>query len=572
MPSDKEGGFAVLTKRQYFEKAQSAISTVFDTFTGIDLRKVKARAKDLCRELNLEGLVKKLDRCDKLSLNLFFSAKTHKPDVPFRVIVSECGSWQKNVGVFLQDKMKLFTINDPFLIKKSDEVIEFFRQEFNTGLMAFSIDVKDLYYSLPHDALLTCIEECIDQFGGVSFQNSTGMSARGFLDLLGMYLNSTYVEWNDNVYLQKQGVSIGSCLAPILSDLLLAKMDRAVNQELVSTAAKKVFRFVDDFLVIVKCDPRGFVSHANNVLSLFKKYLGPLVLTHEMPENSSIRFLDLRLTFRAEHTCWEFQPRAGKPLLPYTSAHSKLVKRGIVSTCFTNALDRSCMHSMEASFHNQVARLKSAGYPEAVLVSVAESIRRKRRAKDGQGHGAVGRDNRTHEKERERVAVVPYMHQVTHRLKKVGQRMGVRVVSSAPHKLSQLARLTCGARHREQRCKTKHRNRFVNCIIDVVYMIILSCGACYIGQTGRCLNDRLREHACNVRSGNDGYLAQHVTRCGCEVQFDKTVVLQKHKDERTRLIIEAAHIAEHGACVSKPSIALSDKELAFLNISRCRRS
>uniref|UniRef100_A0A224Z1C0 Tick transposon n=1 Tax=Rhipicephalus zambeziensis TaxID=60191 RepID=A0A224Z1C0_9ACAR len=164
------------------------------------------------------------------------------------------------------------------------------------------------------------------------------------------------------------------------------------------------------------------------------------------------------------------------------------------------------------------------------------------------------------------------MHQITHRLKKVGQRMGVRVVSSAPRKLSQLAKLTCAAGHKKQLCKTKHRTRFVNCISNVVYRIPLSCGACYIGQTGRCLNDRLREHACNVRSGNDGFLAQHASICGCHVQFDSTTVVKTHKDERTRLIIEAENIArENLTCVSKPSVALSDDELAFLESSRWRR-
>lgn len=184
----------------------------------------------------------------------------------------------------------------------------------------------------------------------------------------------------------------------------------------------------------------------------------------------------------------------------------------------------------------------------------------------------VQKDELTATMKKKKIAVVPYMHQITHRLKKVGQRMGVRVVSSAPHKLSQLARLTCAARHKRQLCKTKHRTRFVNCINNVVYKIPLSCGACYIGQTGRCLNDRLREHACNVRNGNDGFLAQHVSMCGCEVQFDSTVVVDRHKDERTRIIVEAANIARGGStCVSKPSIALSDRELEFLDSGRCRR-
>lgn len=92
------------------------------------------------------------------------------------------------------------------------------------------IDIKDLYYSLPHKDLLECIEGCMDNFGAPAFQNTAGVSCQGFLDLLSLYLTSTFVEWNEKVYLQKEGVSIGSSIAPFLSDLLLAKVDRVVQE------------------------------------------------------------------------------------------------------------------------------------------------------------------------------------------------------------------------------------------------------------------------------------------------------------------------------------------------------
>lgn len=38
----------------------------------------------------------------------------------------------------------------------------------------------------------------------------------------------------------------------------------------------------------------------------------------------------------------------------------------------------------------------------------------------------------------------------------------------------------------------RHASQFVRCCEGVVYQI-LTCGASYVGQTGRCLNIRLRE-------------------------------------------------------------------------------
>lgn len=96
---------------------------------------------------------------------------------PFRVIISENCTWQKCVALFLQSKLGLLTIDDPFLVKNSDEVLDFVSPRFHQSMYAFSIDVKDLYYSIPHDLLLSCIEECIDNFGCIAFQNNVGVSA-----------------------------------------------------------------------------------------------------------------------------------------------------------------------------------------------------------------------------------------------------------------------------------------------------------------------------------------------------------------------------------------------------------
>ncbi|KAH8022970.1 hypothetical protein HPB51_007983 [Rhipicephalus microplus] len=45
VPSDKEGGFAVLNKDLYLKKAVSAVTSVFQKCSGIDLVKVKSKAK-----------------------------------------------------------------------------------------------------------------------------------------------------------------------------------------------------------------------------------------------------------------------------------------------------------------------------------------------------------------------------------------------------------------------------------------------------------------------------------------------------------------------------------------------
>lgn len=97
-----------------------------------------------------------------------------------------------------------------------------------------------------------------------------------------------------------------------------------------------------------------------------------------------------------------------------------------------------------------------------------------------------------------------------------------------------------------------------------MYEISLSCGACH-GQTARCLHERLCEHAYNVRNDRESFLAHHTSMRGCTPLFERMSVIHKHRDGLTHIILEVAQLAwEQSACISKPSIALSERELKFL--------
>lgn len=161
-------------------------------------------------------------------------------------------------------------------------------------------------------------------------------------------------------------------------------------------------------------------------------------------------------------------------------------------------------------------------------------------------------------------AVIPYLHNISHNLKKIAGRANIRVVFSAPEKLGKLCIVSnpCG---RSNRCGKKHKCKPTTCTENVVYEIPLSCGKRYIGQTGRCINDRLREHSGNVKNGSGGWLAHHCSTCGCKPLFDKCIIIRKNKDRLTREIMEAEKIERlKSQCMSTPSVSLSQKEVCYL--------
>lgn len=223
------------------------------------------------------------------------------------------------------------------------------------------------------------------------------------------------------------------------------------------------------------------------------------------------------------------------------------------------ALHKSCEHQVASSVMHQVNRLRSAGFPDGTIVSVAESlISEVKQARPTTGLSEQARQVRP--------VPVPYMHRVSHRLKKAALKCGVSVVFTAPRKLSGMCRMV-NATEGARACGKKHVTRFVECSVAVVYMIPLSCGKCYIGQTGRCLNDRLREHRASVSAvAAAGHLADHCRRCACKAQFHCARVLRRLRGQSDREIYEAFCIKKAGdRCVSAPSLALSNKECACLD-------
>lgn len=172
LQADKEGSFVVMPEDTFSEKARKGIDKNFAPIK-ISLPKTKKALLRLCEENELQQFTKSIDKSVCGSLTVFFSATTHKQHVPLRAIVSERGTWQLQVSKFLLKSLKQLHIHDPFLAVNSDDISKIFQLNQNIGYV-FSVDIEDLFYSMPHNALFTAVWKCIEVNGDVSFQSSVG--------------------------------------------------------------------------------------------------------------------------------------------------------------------------------------------------------------------------------------------------------------------------------------------------------------------------------------------------------------------------------------------------------------
>lgn len=79
-----------------------------------------------------------------------------------------------------------------------------------------------------------------------------------------------------------------------------------------------------------------------------------------------------------------------------------------------------------------------------------------------------------------------------------------------------------------------YRTRYVVCAMGVMYLIRLSCGMVYIGQTGKCVNVRARKHSLYLGSSLSGHLSVHCERCICRPDLTDIKILLRYHNKVKR--------------------------------------
>lgn len=100
LKADKEGGFVVLPNSIFGIKACEAFNKNFKPIRNSEAR-VKKGVVRMCKSFNLDRLARDISSTSGTALSVFFTAKTHKPGISFRTILSERGTWQAQISHFI---------------------------------------------------------------------------------------------------------------------------------------------------------------------------------------------------------------------------------------------------------------------------------------------------------------------------------------------------------------------------------------------------------------------------------------------------------------------------------------
>lgn len=91
------------------------------------------------------------------------------------------------------------------------------------------VNLKDIFYSPPQGELCLVVRKCIDNKGGVQFNNVAGVSVNSFLKLVSFWLGATKIQLEEALYRHKDDPCIGSCIVLIQGKLYLIKYNRNIH-------------------------------------------------------------------------------------------------------------------------------------------------------------------------------------------------------------------------------------------------------------------------------------------------------------------------------------------------------
>lgn len=151
---------------------------------------------------------------------------------------------------FLQQALSVLDVRSPLTPRCSDDLVAELQPFHGKHCTLFSMDIKDLYYSLEPKTLL----ERVGSFflnNIVRFQSQSGIGVTDFLRILELNLRATMVQNNNRDFIQKRGICIGSVVAPILLEIYLSYLDLKLHDIIRNRSPSDVLvrRYAEDLLI-----------------------------------------------------------------------------------------------------------------------------------------------------------------------------------------------------------------------------------------------------------------------------------------------------------------------------------
>ena len=377
-----------------------------------------------------------------------------------------------------------------------------------------SFDVKSLFTKVPIDLSLQIIDRRLREDNTLS--DRTTLDPPTITMLTELCLRTTYFQYGNEFFEQKDGAAMGSPLSPVVANIFMEEFENEALQE-AGSKPRLWLRYVDDTFVIW--------SQGRDQLEDFLSFLngrhGNIQFTMEEETDGSIPFLDVLVKKNKGRlsTSVYRKPTHTDRYLHFSSHHHPRVKAGI-ALCLRDRAEKICgagSSVLQEEKEHLKGVLQANGYPSKVA---ARHMKKRQR---NQGSREDGK----------RKLFIPYVKGLSEMISRTCRKMNIETIFTKQRSLRSIL------------SRPKQPQPTMD-IKGVIYQIpCSSCPAVYTGETGRTLKVRMVEHKRAVRMGdvNNG-LAVHSLKTGHPIEWSQARVVEREENWYRRRIKEALKIQQ----------------------------
>lgn len=496
--ADKSNALVLLDDQAYRTKV--------DNFLQLDMISTcpKDPTDNICKELRkvlqqslLTEKPAHLMRMNPEPPKLHGYIKTHKASknlpltsVPIRPVVSACNSPTYTLEKFLVKLFKTKVNWTPtYSIKNSTDLAHRLKDvHLPSNAKLISLDVDSLFTNVD-------VTETVSNLSDILKNNSQLSTSEisEFCRLTTFVTNNNYFEYQGTFYKLSEGLPMGAPISPLLADIFLSKYDEIIVEKLTKWKNKihTYFRYVDDTILIWT----GTVRELNCFVAEINRMKPKLKYTLEVG-GKSLNFLDLKISIvegKLEFGIYR-KPGYTDVVIPSNSFHSYQHKMSAFHALVNRLLNIPLSkkeYRKELDTILQIAN--NNGYKTRDILSIV------RKKKSRIENRLLFNAKTAPQTEPTKWISLPYTGEISEDVRKMVSKKDYRVTFSNSPNLGTILTNAKG-------------NKTDVLSNSGIYKISCPCGSHYVGQTGRDIKTRTREHLSSARlqkMGNSS-LADHL--------------------------------------------------------------
>ena len=354
----------------------------------------------------------------------------------------------------------------------------------------------------------------------------TAMSIPQITSLLEFCLTQTYFLFQGKYYKQKQGAAMGSPISPIIANIFMEEFEVKALQSFPNPPSIWL-RFVDDTFVINKAEySQDLLQHINNQDPHIQ-------FTVEPTQQGSLPFLDTLVTIQPDNTLTTSvyrKPTHTDQYLHWDSNHHITAKHSVYNTLAHRAKTvSSTQDSIDRELSHIKTALKHCQFPNWALNQWELKFKHPNQPTNSNTnttHNTNNNQDNNNNKYRTTI-VVPYIPNTADKFKRLCRSKKIQVQFKGTNTLR-----TTLVNPKDKDHKSKQTG-----VIYQYQCPHIQCSSSYIGESGRALGERVKEHL-KVPSP----IHQHSATTGHPLDPEHFNIIHKEVHSQSRTIKEAMFI------------------------------